>query len=102
MLNFADFHRSFRLVYTYFLQLRDLFEMDMYKKKVYMRLPYIYDTAFCIDFDNIKTNHVSCNMTCELKSLLKISTVLRVFICRSVCKCKSHLPQQVEAVVHYV
>lgn len=49
--------------------------MNMYKK-VYMRLPYIYDTVFCNDFGNMKTNHVSCNMTNELKSLLKISTVL--------------------------
>lgn len=36
-----------------------------------MRLPYIYDTALWNDFGNMKTNHVYCNMTYELKSLLK-------------------------------
>lgn len=76
MLNIADFHKIFRLVIHLFFTTKGPFEMNMYKK-VYMRLPYIYDTAFCNDFGNIKTNHVSCNMTCELKKFIKISTVLR-------------------------
>lgn len=38
-----------------------------------MRLSYIYDTAFFFfsDFDNIKSNHVSCNVTGELRNVLK-------------------------------
>ncbi len=72
-----------------------------------MRLPYIYDTAFCNDFGNIKTNHVSCNMTCELKSLLKSLLFGEVRLYLSVTKwsaseCKTWLIQQVEAVVQDV
>lgn len=40
----------------------------MYKKV----LTCIYDTVFCNDFGNIKTNHICCNMTNKLKDLLKI------------------------------
>lgn len=40
----------------------------MYKKV----LTCIYDTVFFNDFGNIKTNHICCNMTNELKGLLKI------------------------------
>lgn len=40
----------------------------MYKKV----LTCIYDTVFFNDFGYIKTNHICCNMTNELKGLLKI------------------------------
>lgn len=51
--------------------------MKMYKK-VYMRLSYIYDTAFCNNFDNIKSNHIVCDMTDELKNILKKYILLRL------------------------
>lgn len=45
-----------------------------------MRLSYIYDTAFFFffsDFDNIKSNHVGCNVTGELRNVLKKYILLR-------------------------
>lgn len=51
----ADFPQIFKLVVHLFFTTKGPLKLKMYKK-VYMKFPYIYDTAFCNDFGNIKKN----------------------------------------------
>lgn len=66
-----NFPQIFRLVVHLFCTTEGSFEMNMYKRYIWDGHIFMILHLFYNDFGNIKTNHVSCNKTCGLKSLLK-------------------------------